>query len=106
MGGRNGGGGAGMPRTLNCKWSEAARISFSVRPRAHTITSATAKYECSLGYLPLPLMCNVSGAPPALVAAKFSRLTRIGLLATFEPHITNQSVSGVTLFSSLVLHPM
>jgi hypothetical protein len=106
MGGRNGGGGAGMPRTLNCKWSEAARISFSVRPRAHTITSATAKYECSLGYLPLPLMCNVSGAPPALVAAKFSRLTRIGLLATFEPHITTQFVFGVILLSWFVLHPM
>jgi len=95
------GDGGGRMRLLMC--SETPRISSSVRPRGHTTTSAIAKSDFSWPYVPPLTNSDTPPLPPAAVptSTPFNSSCDPSLL----PHMTTQSVFGLTLFWFAVLNP-
>ena len=87
------------------RWSEARRISPSVRPRGHTTTSATAKSEFWVVRNPPLTKSDWSPEPPAAVP-KSTPFTSFSCDPALLPHMTTQSVSGLTLSCHAVFHPL
>ena len=85
-----------IPSTLRTRCADAACISSAVRPRSHTTSSAIAKSDASAGmFSPTLTPSPQSPVPPVPVPTSFP-LTRIASEPAFVPHITTQSVMGLT----------
>eukprot|EP00964_Phaeocystis_antarctica_P023810 scaffold13320_cov90-Phaeocystis_antarctica.AAC.2 len=93
----------GRMRLMRC--SEARRISSLVRPRGHTTTSAIAKSDFSLPAHPFaslvlvyaPPLTNSDTPPVPPAAVPKSTPFNSSCDPAFVPHMTTQSVFGLTL---------
>jgi len=86
-------------RLLMC--SETPRISSSVRPRGHTTTSAIAKSEDCWETNP-PLTNSDTLPVPNLPVPTSTPFTSFICDPALVPHMTTQSVFGLTLFCHFV----
>eukprot|EP00964_Phaeocystis_antarctica_P076830 scaffold47558_cov71-Phaeocystis_antarctica.AAC.5 len=85
------------------RWSETRYISSLVRPRGHTTTSAIAKSELSWPAYP-PLTNNDTPPVPPVLVPTSTPFTSFSCDPALVPHMTTQSVFGLTL-ASAVFHP-
>ena len=86
------------------RWLEAPRISSAVRPRGHTTTSTIAKSDFWTPLSPALTNSDMSPLPPAALPTS-APLTSFSCDSALVPHMTTQSVSGLTLSCSAVFHP-